>query len=245
MTGDEEDYFMPKAFDTDEGEHGAALRSLKKKLRSGAGKGPSRGKAGRGPVTSVAKVEADRGRKNSRTKGSRAELDVAEMFSRWGGEVVRRTPLSGGWSSAKFGVTADLVCANPAFPFHVEVKHREGWVLDDLVTGVRNQHDKSVHQWWAQCLKSCPKRTSAADHGPIIFLKTPLLVFRRNHLPWMVMMQAEACEHDDVAASFTLPVTSAGRPSSVVSSRVSVMLLGTFLELEPVPAGLANHGSNP
>ncbi len=220
------------------------LTVLKKKLRSGAGKGPSRGKAGRGPVTSVAKVEADRGRKNSLDKGNRAELEVADAFARWSGEVVRRTPRSGGWSSAKFGVTADLVCPNPAFPFHVEVKHREGWVLDDLITGVRKEHDKSIVQWWAQCVKSCPKRKiDVAGHA--VFLKKPLLVFRRNHQPWTVMMQAEACEHDDVAASFTLPVTSSGAISDVIFSRVSVMLLQTFLDLEPVPEGLVNHESNP
>lgn len=96
------------------------LDEIKRAMRAAAGKGPSRAKATRAPVTSIAKVEADRGRKNSRVKGSRAELDVARTFSDWCGEEVRRTPLSGGWSTARFGVTADLVCANPAFPFHVE-----------------------------------------------------------------------------------------------------------------------------
>lgn len=208
---------------------------LKQRLREASGKGPSRGKAGREPVTSIIKVEADRSRKNSRTKGNRAELNVAEMFSRWSGEVVRRTPQSGGWSSAKFGVTADLVCANPAFPFHVEVKHREGWTLDDLVTGVRREHDKSIVQWWKQCVESCPRpKRKLYDK----FDKEPLLVFRRNRQPWLVMFRVLAesvvvgVNHS--VARFDLPWL--GCPA------VFVMQLGMFLELQPVPPGLSNHG---
>jgi hypothetical protein len=205
---------------------------VKARLRDAAGKGASRGKAGRAPVTSVAKVEADRDRKNSRVKGSRAELDVAEAFSRWCGEVVRRTPGSGGWSNAKFGVTADLVCPNKAFPYHVEVKHREGWTLDDLVTGVRKEHDKSIVQWWKQCVESCPKSRQA---GPVIELdKEPLLVFRRNRQPWLVMMRWDATSIQEGGAAFTLPWAP--------MPYVTVMRLEVFLDLEPVPKGLKNFG---
>lgn len=215
-----------------------AKEALRSKLRERAGKGASRNKAGRAPVTSIAKVEQDRSRKNSREKGNRAELDVAEAFARWCGEVVRRTPGSGGWSNAKFGVTADLVCANRAFPFHVEVKHREGWTLDDLVTGVRREHDKSVVQWWKQCVDSCPKtvdgsnRVDTRDH--VTLKKEPLLVFRRNRQPWLVMMRHHnpLARHGDVAV-FELPYVDA--PS------VAVMRLDVFLDLEPVPKGLKNH----
>lgn len=207
------------------------VRLLKGRLRDRAGKGVSRGKAGREPVTSVAKVEADRLRKNSRAKGNRAELDVAEMFSRWCGEVVRRTPGSGGWSNAKFGVTADLVCANRAFPYHCEVKHREGWTLDDLVTGVRKEHDKSIVQWWKQCVESCPQ--GKTKQGVAIFTKVPLLVFRRNRQPWLVMMSEDATLQGGAGVGLfeiSLPVRI-----------VKVMLLGVFLDLEPVPEGLKNH----
>lgn len=208
--------------------------TMKARLRRVAGKGASRGKAEREPVTSVAKVEADRSRKNSRVKGSRAELDVAAMFSRWCGEEVRRTPLSGGWSSAKFGVTADLVCANPAFPYSVEIKHREGWVLDDLVTGIRKEHDKSIVQWWKQCVESCPKFRQVG--AAIELAKEPLLVFRRNRQPWLVMMRPEAGDrhvNECAAAQFTIPYASC--------PDVIVMLLDVFLDLEPVPSGLKNH----
>lgn len=212
----------------------ARLARVKESLRAKAGKGAGRGKAGREPVTSVAKVESDRDRKNSRVKGSRGELDVAQMFSRWSGEVVRRTPQSGGWSNARFGVTADLVCANKAFPFHVEVKHREGWVLDDLVTGNRREHDKSIVQWWKQCVGSCP--VLKGKKGGALFQKKPLLVFRRNRQPWLVMMRWVECVHED-AAKFTLPYA--------MVPDVSVMPLAVFLDLEPVPKGLRNHDVSP
>lgn len=216
-------------------EYAEAMRATKAKLRSVAGKGASQGRAGREPVTSVAKVEVDRSRKNSRTKGNRAELDVAEAFSRWSGEVVRRTPGSGGWSNAKFGVTADLVCANKAFPFHVEVKHREGWTLDDLVTGVRREHDKSIVQWWKQCVESCPRLKSWPTNN--LLAKEPLLVFRRNRQPWLVMARPEVAHrhlNECAAAQFTLPYAPC--------PDVVVVTLEVFLDLEPVPEGLANHG---
>jgi hypothetical protein len=219
------------------------LKDTKAKLRAAAGKGPSRNRAGREPVTSVAKVESDRARKDSRRKGCRGELEVAEMFARWSGEVVRRTPGSGGWSNARFGVTGDLVCDNPAFPFHCEIKHRESWVLDDLVTGVRREHDKSIVQWWKQCFESCPvlkTRSLGPSMSPMKRAKEPLLVFRRNRQPWLTMMRYEfarglAAECGEVcSAYFILPYAPA--------SEVGVMLLGRFLEHAPVPRGLANHG---
>lgn len=211
----------------------AAAADLRAQLRERAGKGPSLAKASREPVTSIAKVEADRARKNSRVKGSRAELDVAGMFSRWCSEVVRRTPQSGGWSSARFGVTADLVCPNKAFPFHVEVKHREGWVLDDLVTGDRREHDKSIVQWWKQCVESCPKFRQVGSATELA--KEPLLVFRRNRQPWLAMMRRAKCRYEN-AAKFTLPLCS--------EPEVSVIRLDVFLDLEPVPRGFKKHRSD-
>src|SRR6185436_11880075 len=210
------------------------VRSLKARLRESAGKGASRGKAGWEPVTSVAKVESDRARKNSRVKGTRAELDVAEMFSRWCGEVVRRTPGSGGWSSAKFGVTADLVCPNKRFPFHVEVKHREGWTLDDLVTGARREHDKSIAQWWRQCVESCPK---TIDDTHVTLHKEPLLVFRRNRQPWLVMSRAD-CLTQEFGAGVLILKLPVGFDWAL---DVVVNRLDVFLDLEPVPKGLKNH----
>lgn len=201
----------------------AKLDRAKAKLRKTAGKGPSRAKAQREPQTSIAKVLSDRSRKNSRTKGNRGELDVAKAFSDWCGELVRRTPMSGGWSNARFGVTADLVCTKNAFPFHVEVKHREGWTLDDLVTGVRRDHDKSIVQWWMQCTDSCPNG------------KMPVLVFRRNRQPWLVMVAAVLATH--VPGVVDVVMTD----SDGINRKVSVMLLTTFLDNVSVPHGLKKH----
>jgi hypothetical protein len=207
------------------------LSILKENLRGRAGKNSSRGQAGREPVTSVAKVESDRSRKNSRTKGNRAELDVAGMFSEWCGEVIRRTPQSGGWSNAQFGVTADLVCANPNFNYHCEIKHREGWILDDLVTGTRRDHDKSIVQWWSQCLKSCPKKAAPLAS---VLAKEPLLVFRRNRQPWLVMIRAHVPSRR--TCLFLIQTAEFG------NQEVVVMRLDDFLMCMPVPTGLKNHG---
>lgn len=220
----------------DAAEEGTTVPLLRARLRAASGKGPSRAKAARAPATSIAKVEADRGRKNSRVKGSRAELDVAAAFSRWCGEEVRRTPLSGGWSSARFGVTADLVCANPAFPFHVEIKHREGWTLDDLITGVRAAHDKSVVQWWAQCVASCPRRPSGRRLAD--FAKEPLLVFRRNRQPWLAMCRSESpiIRTINAPAVFTINGDAGG------DDVVCVSLLSSILAGLAVPPGMKNSG---
>jgi hypothetical protein len=115
------DEYDPYRLQRAEERRNAKLERTKDNLRAKAGKGPSRNQAQGEPITSIAKVESDRGRKNSRLKGNRGELDVAKVFSKWCGELVRRTPGSGGWGGAKeFGTTADLVCSNKAFPFHVE-----------------------------------------------------------------------------------------------------------------------------
>ena len=208
------------------------------RLRAKAGKGASRAKAQREPVTSIAKVEQDRSRKNSRLKGNRGELDVAKIFSLWCGELVKRTPGSGGWGGAKeFGTTADLICKKKAFPFHVEAKHREGWLLDDLVTGVRRDHDKSIVKWWEQCWASCPK---TEDDYHYTLHKEPLLVFRRNRQPWLVMFR-EDCHHCPEKYGVPTPARFKLANCEAVADNVCVMLLSDFLEHTDVPKGLANH----
>lgn len=205
------------------------------RLRAKAGKGASRAKAQREPITSIEKVLSDRSRKNSRLKGNRGELDIAKLFSIWCGELVKRTPGSGGWGGAKeFGTTADLICKRKAFPFHVEVKHREGWMLDDLVTGVRRDHDKSIVRWWEQCWQSCPK---VEDDYYYTLHKEPLLVFRRNRQPWLVMFREDSAFRPlhCPPALFKLANCEA------VADTVCVMLLSEFLDHTSVPKGLKNH----
>ena len=202
-------------------------QAMKERLRKEAGKGPSRTKAQRAPITSIAKVVQDRSRKNSRRKGNRNELDIAKVFSNWSGELVRRTPGSGGWSTAKFGVTADLVCPNKAFPFHVEVKNRDGWLLDDLVTGAREDHDKSILQWWIQCVTTCP-----GD-------KIPMLVFRRARQPWLAMIVTSSMP--GVTMLKNVVSTSMGDEVNIGFRDVSVVLLSSFLDAAVVPKGLKNY----
>jgi hypothetical protein len=214
----------------------AKLTRTKEKLREKSGKGPSRMKALREPHTSIAKVEQDRGRKNSRRKGNRGELDVAEAFSKWCGEHVRRTPGSGGWGGSQdFGTTADLICKKKAFPFHVECKHREGWVLDDLVTGARSDHDKSIVKWWEQCWETCPK--IVGKNGYTKLKKEPMLVFRRNRQPWLVMVR-ELSEH---RPALSPPSIFKLANCEADDDNVIVMLLSDFLMLTPVPEGLKNY----
>lgn len=74
----------------------------------------------------------------SRAKGNNLELDVAKVFSTWlygQPDILKRTPLSGGWGSGKLGdITMDpaqavehrLVPPN----IYVECKNREG-VMDE------------------------------------------------------------------------------------------------------------------
>lgn len=221
------------------------VRLTKEKLRAKAGKGPSRSKASREPVTSIAKVESDRSRKNSRTKGNRGELDVAVAFSKWCGEIVRRTPGSGGWGGAQeFGTTADLICKKKAFPFHIEVKHREGWTLDDLVTGVRANHDKSIVKWWEQCVTTCPKTKTNGKNGYVKLDKEPLLVFRRNFQPWLVMMRLEATAIGEPAFTDSTPASIFKLANCEVDyDNVIVMMLSEFLAMLAIPKGLRNYNA--
>jgi len=154
------------------------LELMKRRMHEASGRRASKGKGTRAPETSIEKVERDRDRQDSRAKGARFENETAKKWSRWSGEHLRRTPQSGGWSNARFGVTGDIVCDKKRFPFSIECKAREGWALDDLITGVRCDDERSVRQWWLQTLRQCPDG------------KTPLLVFKRNRGPVLVMMRS-------------------------------------------------------
>lgn len=205
----------------------AKVAGIKERLRAASGKGASRSSSQHEPQTSIKRTLSKRAKKNSRLKGNRGELGAAEAFSAWSGEYIKRTPGSGGWGGAKeFGTTADLICKKKAFPFHVEVKHREGWMLDDLVTGARADHDKSIVMWWKQCTDSCPRKEKSRT-----FKKVPLLVFRRNRQPWLVMVRRVDLLNNHVIAP----------PERSVDYNlldVTVMKLEDLLARWPVPQGL-------
>lgn len=110
----------------------------------------------------------------SRRKGVRAELDVARILGAWWGCEFHRTPASGGSKlKVDWSLAGDLVTTDQTWPFHVEVKRREGWRLEQLFAGPCAW----LTTWWAQTVRECPAG------------RTPLLVFGRARAPWLVAMR--------------------------------------------------------
>lgn len=122
-------------------------------------------------------------RVNGRAKGQAAERKLAKLFSNWWGSEFARTPLSGGFATAKFredwNAAGDLVTPDPTFPFCVESKKVEGWNLEQLLTSDRTL----IHKWWAQTVKETPEG------------KIPLLVFTKNRAPLFAMMREDETVH--------------------------------------------------
>lgn len=114
---------------------------------------------------------------NGRKKGQTAERKLAKQFSAWWGSDFARTPLSGGFATAKFrddwDAAGDLVTPDKTFPFCVESKKVEGWTLDQLLTSDKTK----MHSWWIQTI------------GETATGKVPMLVFTKNRAPTFVMMR--------------------------------------------------------
>jgi hypothetical protein len=203
------------------------LDQLRERMAKVAGKKRRRGASGEPPVTTIAKVEANAKRKNSRTKGNSYERKVAKKFADWCGETIRRTPMSGGWSSAQFGVTGDLVCDNPKFYYHVECKKREQWQLEDLITGIRAADTRSILEWWKQTTTTCPKG------------KYPTLVFSRNNLPDLIMLRVADWQHitrKDFTAEFMPTLTY-----YLDSGNTLILALDLFLAKVRPPRGTKRY----
>ncbi len=153
------------------------LDRMREKLYRLAQKRPRRKPADETPDTSLRRLESKRDRKNSKAKGSQYENKIAKRFAKWSGNEIRRTPGSGGWSKAAFGVTGDLVCTSKKYPFHHECKKREGWNLDDLIVGTRKRDTRSILAWWKQCVDECPRG------------KIPTLIFAKNRMSDLILMK--------------------------------------------------------
>ena len=123
---------------------------------------------------------------NSRSKGRRAEREVAKLLADWWHPVEKNcefkpTPLSGGWGGrdggvhvrAHFKASGDLMTTAVRFPFTVEVKHRQSWSMRNLIAG----RPTPVWDWWLQA-----ERQAAEESG------LAMLWFRKNNVPWMVAM---------------------------------------------------------
>jgi hypothetical protein len=110
-----------------------------------------------------------------RAKGSVFERKVAKIFADWSGSDVNRTPLSGGWAkNAKHGVKNDLISTDPNFPFGVECKHQEKWLVEELL-----YNKVKIFEWWKQVTEETPKD------------KIPLLVFHRNRSETFAMLSID------------------------------------------------------
>lgn len=127
--------------------------------------------------TSTTKTPKKRGI-NGRDKGQRGERAVGTLLSTWWGSDFARTPMSGGFRNAEFreewNAEGDLVTPDETFPFSVEVKWHEDWTLDQLITAPKSE----IWSWWEQTDRQTPAG------------KIPLLVFKRNHMPWYYMIPA-------------------------------------------------------
>lgn len=158
-----------------------------------------------------------------RQKGSNFERWLAKVFAKWCGYKINRTPLSGGWGNkAEHGTSGDLVVERryyKYFPFNVEAKKQEGWVLDDLL---HNEKTK-VKAWWQQC------RADAKHSG-----KIPLLVMARNFVSPIIMIRTKDYSPDNLwtplSDSFTISLTVGKRTEEML-----IMCLDAFLASWPAP----------
>lgn len=119
-----------------------------------------------------------------RNKGNRAEREVAEFLQKWWRRLEPecrfvRTPGSGGWQGpevrAEFLASGDLMTTAQRFPFCVEVKRREAWVEKTVRAG----RSSPVWGWWRQAQREAKEID-----------RLPMLWFRANRQPWIVMVPA-------------------------------------------------------
>lgn len=120
---------------------------------------------------------------NGRAKGKTGEREVAAFFAAWWGEHEPgcrfvSTPLSGGFSTpavrGDMKVAGDLCTNAKQWPFTVEVKRREAFVLTRVFAG----KPSPVWKWWRQAVRAAREEK-----------RVPFLLFRKNReSEWMVMV---------------------------------------------------------
>jgi hypothetical protein len=112
--------------------------------------------------------------KKSKTKGAGYELKVAKLLSPiWGGNF-SRVPASGGlhWGSDQ-RVAGDIIAPQEVdFPFVVECKKREEWIIDHILLDIGQPRD-----WWKQVVEDA-RRVKLV----------PILFFSRNRAKDFVML---------------------------------------------------------
>lgn len=120
---------------------------------------------------------------NSAKKGKDGEREAAALIQTWWRKLEPtcefiRTPQSGGWGSvqvrAKFRAAADLMTTAKHWPFATEVKKREEWVLENVVTG----RPSPVWGWWNQTAKAAAELNVK-----------PLLLFKKRTSQWYALVE--------------------------------------------------------
>ena len=103
---------------------------------------------------------------NSKKKGDAFERKTAKILGEWWGEKFNRSPQSGGasWASDNNAVGDIVTPAGSNFPLVIECKHRENWLIDNVLL-----NNKEPHTWWQQVV-------NASDEVG----KVPCLIFTRN-----------------------------------------------------------------
>lgn len=125
-------------------------------------------------------------------KGRVAEREVAKILQKWWRQLepdcdFRRTPSSGGWLGkdgvdvrAHFKACGDIMTTAEKWPFTVEVKRREVWVVDRLFKGKKSP----VWEWWRQALEQ------ADEEGGVAMLWARKNQYRPGQpaFPWFVIL---------------------------------------------------------
>jgi len=114
---------------------------------------------------------------NGKKKGAAAERVLVKKFEAWWGGSFARTPGSGSFATrnkgSDYNAQGDIVTADPSFPFCVESKKQEGWLLDQLLTAPSCK----FYSWWEQTVGETPAG------------RIPLLLFTRNRQPWFMAIR--------------------------------------------------------
>lgn len=129
---------------------------------------------------------ASQGR-GARNKGSSFERTIAKFMSGWWGGNFNRTPGSGGlrWDSAQ-SIAGDIVPPEGMnFPFVIECKKHEGWILDHVLLNTGEPKN-----WFAQVVMDARRIKK--------YKKVPMLVFSKNRARNFVMVPYEGLLYNDL-----------------------------------------------
>lgn len=120
-----------------------------------------------------------------RAKGNSLERETAKILSRWiykTPDILKRTPLSGGWSSEKMGdVIADPEKERLGYknvPVYVECRSYKDILQHDVLTWAHCGKPATFTKWIKEVEKKCQGRL-------------PMLVMKGNHTkPWVLLMDS-------------------------------------------------------